>query len=192
MWRFQLKQENKMLQNNYERELSIIKERLLFVDYDDKTITLDNIVKSIPIQGVEIIELLKNKPVDLIKEYVELNHELANELLKTRNKYLKLIKVAKKFDKEMDKYIRLCNAEKDIGAFGNDANTKTYFIGRIYNYNDKEIEPWIDVGVRDWMKEPYANFNKEYQDLIQRFLKGRKELLDRIKAIEKLIKTDEG
>ncbi|TFJ91718.1 hypothetical protein [Lentibacillus salicampi] len=81
IWFFQLKKEKRDLKNDYERELSILKERLCYINYDQNTLSLDSIQQSIPQYIEELIGVLQNYPLDLIDKYVEHNRELATLLL---------------------------------------------------------------------------------------------------------------
>src|SRR5699024_8433865 len=129
----------------------------------------------------ELIGVLQNYPLDLIEKYVKHNHELATLLLETQNKYLEVINNAKRLDIKINQYIRQYNAGRGAIA-ANDYRYRIYFIGKVYEANDDEIEPWFDVGnIREDMRKLFDEFKKEHNDLIQNYSKSIEKLYGLVK-----------
>lgn len=187
LWGFQLRREKILLKHHYEREISILKEKLYFVNYRGDAFGVAHVMYSQPLFVEEIIEILQDHPLDLMERYAYHNKELAALLHRFKNKYLEVRKNAEKLEIITSDYIRHYHANKGK-PLSDDEAYKVYFSGKIYDLDEEEIQVYLDdVHINNELRSVFANFREQHSSSISQYVESRKELIEYAHEIEKAV-----
>lgn len=189
LWAFQLRREKSVIKHRYERDLSILKEQLYFVNYRGHAYEINNMVDSQPLFIEEIIEILRNHPLDLMERYAYHNKSLAASLQEIKKHYLEVRKNAEQLELLINDYIRHYNGNRGVTAEF-DLGYKIYMIGKIYDWKDEEIRIYIDDGeISDDMRKLFLDFQETHDSLIRYYNKVRDELIQSARLIEGMARS---
>lgn len=189
LWFFQKGREKRERRDNYERDLVILKAKLQLVNFDEYIRIINNIESSIPRFVKEVMDLLKNEPVELFVLKVKNEYDLAYKLFEVKGMYLTFLKTSNKLDIKIDGFLRHNNIRDPF----NDINFKYYFVAKVYDSKDETIEPWFNAWgeINDEMRNLFNKFKEEYSDLIEKHINYYDILVETVQELEELVNADD-
>lgn len=185
--------DNRKVQREYNRDISVLRERLRYVAQQPDFLNLTSALKSAPLPVIEVMKILSESPIDMWLDNVLNERELLNQLKELQGKYFKFQNASNNFDYKLSSYIRSYNAARDTIAV-NDQADRSYFLGKIHNLETSKILDNIDLreGALTRLESSY-NSAKSDDDIctqLDYFLNAKKSLAEKFKGLLILLIND--
>ena len=155
---FQKGFENRLYLKSLQRELALFKENIRFV-LDKQVLFYINNIKKLPEPMDAIASLIRSNPIDLWYEKLAKQRSFLRKIKQFQNALLNFSKTADEVHIRLKDLIRHYNANHD-SISANDINVYVYYIGKLSDYADSEIIPYLDIPkVPDWVKDGFKEIS---------------------------------
>lgn len=177
VWGAQLIADNRREKRTHKEEIELLRQRVKHVNFQDKTFVVTSAELSCPRPSSEIMDILKDVPVDLWKTSSDEDTEFMTELKELRHGYMQFMEDARRLDSILRGFIRRYNDMRGAIA-ANDPANQGYFIGRTFGFDAPAIMPWLDSGSSESLEQSYGDAIKDssIMNLIEPYKRSRASL----------------
>ena len=164
-----------------ENAVSLLKNELeAIVFFNQNTLDVTKASSSAPQATKEVMEIITKHLLHTYEQYI--TNDFLNCLKKLKIEYAHFQRLSNELDQKMSDFIRVYNAER--GAIpSNDDFYRTYFLGRLHDFTEEQIQPWMSPHSTNGKEEPYQRFYERNTQIIADYLISYEELLNILEQI---------